>query len=68
VSQFHLTIERKPGLLKRIVCFVLGVCPRCEQTMKTRDGLYYFFCQTPGCEPPMTTHEGPERRAPRPLP
>ena len=56
-----VTINRKPSVLKRIICFFLAVCPRCEQTMKASNGLVYYFCQTKGCLDPEP-YAGPERR------
>lgn len=57
-------INRKPGFLKRLVCFVLQICPRCEQSFAADTGGYYVWCQTPGCEMMDfgTKYSGPERR------
>lgn len=47
------------------MCAFLGLdCPRCRRSMKVQDGSgeYWYFCQTPGCEPVKHRCCDPERR------
>lgn len=39
------------SLLWRLWCFILQICPRCQQSFYDPvTKLYFYFCQTPGCE------------------